>query len=112
RPRGPVGPEEVAIVGPGLSFESGPAGDHGMRLVHSSELNFVSTSSFARASSSSEYPRRCVSYSDSKCARNDDRIWSRGSWVWERSGSTRLLADLVPLSDIFSRPMRSTSSIL
>ena len=39
-------------------------------------------------------------------------IASRLMPVWERIGSTRLLALLVPLSDSFSRPIRSTSSIL
>ena len=36
-------------------------------------------------------------------------IASRGSPVWLRSGSTRLVADVVPLSLSFSRPIRSTS---
>ena len=39
-------------------------------------------------------------------------ISSRVLPVWRRSGSTRFFALLVPLSDIFSLPMRSTSSIL
>ena len=38
-------------------------------------------------------------------------ISARGNPVCERSGSTRLAADAMPLSLIFSRPMRSTSSI-
>lgn len=37
---------------------------------------------------------------------------SRARPVWLRSGSTRFLALVVPLSDSFSRPMRSTSTIL
>ena len=37
---------------------------------------------------------------------------ARGNPVWLRSGSTRLPALVVPLSESFSRPMRSTSSIL
>ncbi len=38
-------------------------------------------------------------------------ISARLSPVCDRSGSTRLAADAMPLSLIFSRPMRSTSSI-
>ncbi len=37
---------------------------------------------------------------------------ARGRWVCERTGSTRLFALLVPLSLSFSRPIRSTCSIL
>ena len=37
---------------------------------------------------------------------------SRAMPVWLRRGSTRFCALVVPLSESFSRPMRSTSSIL
>ena len=37
--------------------------------------------------------------------------FARGSPVWLRKGSTRFAALVVPLSDSFSRPTRSTSII-
>ena len=51
-------------------------------------------------------------YFSLKWSKNTFRISSRGSPVWERMGSTRLTALRVPLSRIFSMPMRRTSFIL
>ena len=53
-----------------------------------------------------------VGYCRRKWATNASMTASRGSFVWERTGSTRLFALVVPLSDSFSRPIRSTWSIL
>ena len=62
------------------------------------------------------YSSAVISPSVSPCSERNvstirSMISARLSPVWLRSGSTRLAADLVPLSLSFSRPMRSTSAM-
>ncbi|MBB4902158.1 hypothetical protein FHS37_006250 [Streptomyces griseostramineus] len=88
------------------------ADGHGTRAVHSGEANFVRASSWARASSSSVTLPSASPYRARKESVIRSMTASRGRPVCRRSGSTRFFALFVPLSDSFSRPMRSTSTIL
>ena len=55
-------------------------------------MNLVRISSLARASSSGRSAPSTVGYRLRKWAANAAMTASRGSWVWERTGSTRLFA--------------------
>ena len=79
-------------------------------MVHSWVLNFVRTSSAARASSSSVYVLSTVEYRLRKCRMKAAITSSRGRPVCAAQRVDALRgADAVPLSLSFSRPMRSTS---
>src|SRR5690606_4008370 len=112
--------EKKARHCPGLFFwlasatgGAGPARAYGSSAVHSAVANLSRASASARDSSSARstsgtrppWRLRKVAIMCSITA-------LRGRPVCRRSGSTRFRALVVPLSDSFSRPMRSTSSIL
>src|SRR5690606_9558732 len=85
---------------------------YGTIPVHSGLANLLRASTVARPSSSvvsCPSARPCMSR---KLSTMRSITVARGRPVWLRSGSTRLFALWVALSESFSRPIRSTCSIL
>src|SRR5690606_12057609 len=107
-----VGAEDRGCAVTAACFAQGTC-TQGTIAVHSGLENFSSTSRCAQASSSSRMPPAAsppwrVRKLSTRAAITASRVMP----VWLRRGSTRFCALVVPLSDSFSRPMRSTSSIL
>ena len=77
-------------------------------MSQASVSNFDSTSDSAAASSASVTWPGVAPVISTKVSFIRSMISAREMPVWLRSGSTRLAAEVVPLSLSFSRPMRST----